>query len=227
MSLENNLIEFEQLILSIKECFVYKVPPLRTASGHRLITSSSSFLFFFSLHFHSLLTSFKFFTHFFSYFSSSFHLNSFTSFLFTSFLFSSSFYFTLLQILLFSSLHFTSFFFSSSSLHFYFKFFTHFFIHFYLNSFTSTLLFFQFTFYFNRAEEWGLEKPLFTGHLKIFQSDVKLKIILYRYKDESTLLASDENLILFAECPIAVNPKEDITPFVDSVIDSSRYFVLR
>lgn len=56
---------------------------------------------------------------------------------------------------------------------------------------------------------------------------MKLRIVLYRYKDESTLLSSDENLIQFAECPIAVNPKEDITPFVDSVIDSSRYFVLR
>jgi hypothetical protein len=27
--------EYEQLILSVQECFVYKVPPLRAASGHR------------------------------------------------------------------------------------------------------------------------------------------------------------------------------------------------
>jgi adaptin ear-binding coat-associated protein 1/2 len=79
----------------------------------------------------------------------------------------------------------------------------------------------------HRAEEWGLEKPVFTGHLKMLQADTKMRIVLYRYKDESTLLASDENLILFAECPIEIKPKEDITPFVDSVADSSRYFVLR
>jgi len=27
--------EFEQLLLTAKECFVYKVPPLKSASGHR------------------------------------------------------------------------------------------------------------------------------------------------------------------------------------------------
>jgi adaptin ear-binding coat-associated protein 1/2 len=78
-----------------------------------------------------------------------------------------------------------------------------------------------------RAEEWGLEKPLFTGHLKIFQNDVKLRITLFRYKDESTLLATPENLIQFADCPFQITPGEDVTAFVDSVADSSRYFVLR
>ena len=28
-------LSFEQTILVVNECFVYKVPPLRTASGHR------------------------------------------------------------------------------------------------------------------------------------------------------------------------------------------------
>jgi len=28
-------VSFEQIVLSIGEVFVYKVPPLRTASGHR------------------------------------------------------------------------------------------------------------------------------------------------------------------------------------------------
>ena len=36
-----------------------------------------------------------------------------------------------------------------------------------------------------------------------------------------------DNLIEFAACPIQVKPKEDIIHFVDSVIDSSRYFVIR
>lgn len=61
----------------------------------------------------------------------------------------------------------------------------------------------------------------------MLQADTKMRIVLYRYKDESTLLASDENLVQFAECPIEIKPKEDITPFVDSVADSSRYFVIR
>ena len=79
------------------------------------------------------------------------------------------------------------------------------------------------------AEEWGLEKPLFTGHLKLLQADTKMRIVVYRYKDESTLLASDENLVQFAECPIEIQPKEEsaLTKYVDSVADSSRYFVIR
>lgn len=79
----------------------------------------------------------------------------------------------------------------------------------------------------HRAEDWGIDKPLMTGHLKVFQTDDKLRIVLYRYKDPESSSSSDENLINFAECPIAVKPKEDITPYVDAVIDSSRYYVLR
>jgi hypothetical protein len=61
----------------------------------------------------------------------------------------------------------------------------------------------------------------------VIQIDLKLKVSLYRYKDETTLLTTPENLILFGECPIEIEPKGDITPFVDSVADSSRYFVIR
>lgn len=78
----------------------------------------------------------------------------------------------------------------------------------------------------HRAEDWDIDKPLMTGHLKVFQTDDKLKIVLYRYKDPASTSTVD-NLIIFAECPISVKPKEDITPFVDAVIDSSRYYVLR
>ena len=67
----------------------------------------------------------------------------------------------------------------------------------------------------------------FTGHLKVIQTDLKLRVAIYRYKDETTLLTTPENLILFGDCPIEIEPKGDITPFVDSVADSSRYFVVR
>jgi len=72
-----------------------------------------------------------------------------------------------------------------------------------------------------------LEKPLFTGLLRIFQEDTKLRIILYSYKDSSSLSTSEDNLVQFGECPIEIKPKEDILAFVDAVIDSSRYFVIR
>ena len=32
---ESQVCEFEQTLLSVSECFVYKVPTLRSASGHR------------------------------------------------------------------------------------------------------------------------------------------------------------------------------------------------
>lgn len=79
----------------------------------------------------------------------------------------------------------------------------------------------------HRAESFGLDNPLFTGHLKVIQTDLKLRVAIYRYKDVTTLLTTPENLILFGECPIEIEPKGDITPFVDSVADSSRYFVIR
>jgi hypothetical protein len=79
----------------------------------------------------------------------------------------------------------------------------------------------------HRAEDWGLADPLFTGVMRVFQADTKMRIVLYAYKDSTTLLETDENLVQFGECPIEVQPAEDITKYVDAVIDSSRYFVLR
>ena len=79
----------------------------------------------------------------------------------------------------------------------------------------------------HRAEDWGLADPLFTGLLRIFQADTKLRIALYAYKDTTTLMDTNENLVPFCECPIEVQPKGEITAFVDAVIDSSRYFVIR
>ena len=79
----------------------------------------------------------------------------------------------------------------------------------------------------HRAEDWGLANPLFTGHLRIYQTNTRLRLVLYAYRDTSTLMSTDENLIFFGECPIEVTPGEDVTTYVDAVIDSSRYFVLR
>eukprot|EP01041_Mallomonas_annulata_P009249 gene9249-19199_t len=79
----------------------------------------------------------------------------------------------------------------------------------------------------HRAEDWGLDKPIFTGCLKVFQTDTKLKVSIYRFIDATTVLTTPENITLFAECHIEVKPKEDITAFVDAVIDSSRYYVVK
>ena len=37
----------------------------------------------------------------------------------------------------------------------------------------------------------------------------------------------DSVLQLSAECPVEIQPGETITSFIDAVIDSSRYFVLK
>ena len=79
----------------------------------------------------------------------------------------------------------------------------------------------------HRAEEWNLDNPLFTGLMKIFQMDTSLRMVIFRYKNNLSLSKDPDNLIEFAACPIQVKPKEDIIQFVDSVIDSSRYFVIR
>jgi len=79
----------------------------------------------------------------------------------------------------------------------------------------------------HRAEDWDLANPILTAYLRIFQADAKLKIIIYSYKDPTSSNSSEENLKEFGQCPFEIIPKEPITPFVDSVIDSSRYFVLK
>ena len=84
-----------------------------------------------------------------------------------------------------------------------------------------------------RAEDWDLANPMLTGCLKIFQKNMKLIITIYRYKDTNPTTASllpdtsDDRLEVFCECPIDLKPQENIIPFVDAVIDSSRYYVMR
>lgn len=70
----------------------------------------------------------------------------------------------------------------------------------------------------HRAENWDLANPLLTGSLKCFQCDLKFKITLY-----------GADGVEFGECPIQVEASEEggLLKFVEGVIDSSRYFVLR
>lgn len=79
----------------------------------------------------------------------------------------------------------------------------------------------------HRAEDWNLATPLFTGLLRVFQADEKLRLAIYSYKDSKSLASTDDNLQLFGECPIFLKAHGDIAPFVDAVIDSSRYYVVR
>jgi hypothetical protein len=80
----------------------------------------------------------------------------------------------------------------------------------------------------HRAEDWDLEKPLFTGYLKVYQaSDQILFVRIYQILNGYSRTPTDENLQFFAECPVEIKPNETITNFIDAVIDSSRYFALK
>jgi hypothetical protein len=70
----------------------------------------------------------------------------------------------------------------------------------------------------HRAEMWDLANPLFTGSLKCAQNDMKLRVVLFTPDGQE-----------FGTCPIQVEANEEmgINKFVESVVDSSRYFVLR
>ena len=49
----------------------------------------------------------------------------------------------------------------------------------------------------HRAEDWNLAAPLFTGALRMYQSDLKMRIALFTYNDPKTLSMAPENLTLF------------------------------
>lgn len=72
-----------------------------------------------------------------------------------------------------------------------------------------------------------MANPLFTGCLKLFQSGDTLRLAIYAFKDQQKTSITDENIQLFGECPIHVKPGENIIQFVDAVIDSSRYYVVK
>ena len=79
----------------------------------------------------------------------------------------------------------------------------------------------------HRAEDWILQNPLFTGGLRVYQNDVILRIAIFTYQDPLVQALTVENTTLFCECFVEVKPGGDVLQFVDAVIDSSRYFVLR
>ena len=49
----------------------------------------------------------------------------------------------------------------------------------------------------HRAEDWNLAAPMFTGALRMFQSDHTMRVALFTYNDQKTLSMAAENLTLF------------------------------
>lgn len=49
----------------------------------------------------------------------------------------------------------------------------------------------------HRAEDWNLAVPMFTGALRMYQSDLKMRVAIFTYNDQKTLSMADENLTLF------------------------------
>lgn len=56
----------------------------------------------------------------------------------------------------------------------------------------------------HRAEDWNLASPLFTGCLKLSQSNYKLLLNIYSFKDSLKTSIIDENIQLFGQCPIGI-----------------------
>eukprot|EP00752_Nemacystus_decipiens_P003393 g3139.t2 len=76
----------------------------------------------------------------------------------------------------------------------------------------------------HRAEEWGLANPVFTGFLKAVQVGNACCLRLFKPPPEGELGGVPE---LFAECAVRLDHGRTLQVYVESVIDSSRYFVLR
>ena len=80
-----------------------------------------------------------------------------------------------------------------------------------------------------RAADWGLDKPSWTGRMRVTARDEKVSIKVFtNFLNKNChnfffQLEDTTNGQLFAECPITEYPTKDI----ESVNDSSRYFVLR
>ena len=84
----------------------------------------------------------------------------------------------------------------------------------------------------HRAEEWDLANPMTTGCCRLYQSDEQLRVALYALIDATSANRTDDNIKLFGECLVpntisSANMATSITKYIDGVIDSSRYYVLR
>lgn len=67
----------------------------------------------------------------------------------------------------------------------------------------------------HRAEDWSLASPQFTGALRIYQSDLKLRIALFTYNDPTTLSMAVDNLTLFGGANGAKNCQLFATILID------------
>ncbi len=77
-----------------------------------------------------------------------------------------------------------------------------------------------------RADDWGLDKPLWTGRLKIVTKVSLISSHLMKQGASLTIVLQDKTSgETFAQCPI-LNEKESSIA-VEAVTDSSRYFVIR
>jgi hypothetical protein len=54
-----------------------------------------------------------------------------------------------------------------------------------------------------------------------------MRIVIYGYKDPNHMVMNEGDIVQFGECPVEIKPSESITTFVDGVVDSSRYYVVR
>lgn len=66
------------------------------------------------------------------------------------------------------------------------------------------------------------------GCMRVYRGDNDMKVRIYTFIDTTSLNnTTDSNIKQFAECHFKLSPGEVISTYIDSVIDSSRYFVLR
>ncbi|CAN0084952.1 unnamed protein product, partial [Phaeothamnion confervicola] len=76
----------------------------------------------------------------------------------------------------------------------------------------------------HRAEDWKLADPLFTGACRLVQHGEDCHIRLLKPPPGEGRQNAAE---LFAECPVRLGEGRTLAQSVESVTDSSRYFVLR
>jgi hypothetical protein len=106
------------------------------------------------------------------------------------------------------------------------------------------------------AQSFGIDKPMFTGELKVMVQGESCQIRLYQKPKAKAAKGKEGELVFFAGCPIVIDygdagaaaggsgaaaaaaaasgapsrrlaPLQQLDQVVESVVDSSRYFVLR
>ncbi len=81
----------------------------------------------------------------------------------------------------------------------------------------------------HRADTWDLPNPVLTGSMKVFSRGDKLVVEIYSTKPKQDGPPGSTTEELFAAAPVDLknNPGKTIENWVESVTDSSRYFVVR